>query len=389
METQKLHEILNALLLLSIKNLNTSEDRNTYKLLLEIVFQFNIKVSKHFSRKTINKYIEEQLNNQKIKDQLFDESINDNFFKKFEDQKPFDRFIIAPISGIILEKKDKISIANFEIGRRSQLKKNILLFSEDKNHPHKYYISVKVLKIYDENIAIEKAKNMFLDFIRLISFISGNPEANIKIKTEMPDYELFPNGMFYIETTYYSALTEMNEQIPSMSIENLLYKAIPLDDKHFYNNEDFKKLWILYENYKSEKKISNIELRILNASIAIGESLLNKNNLESTLYASMALERLFTFSHKFISENLSYLFASIISKEEKIFLTTKEFAKKFYKLRSDIVHGKTYENIEDKYLEIIPYIRLIIYELLNNKKYENIKTPKELNNFFKSQNSKI
>lgn len=386
METGKLYEILNNLLILKVKNSSNSQD---YKLLLEIVFLFNNKVSEHFSRKTINKYIEEQLNNQKIKDQLFDESINNSFFEKFEKQEPFDRFIVAPISGIILEKKDRISIANFEIGRRSQLKNNILLFPEDKSHLHKYYISVKISKIYDENIAIEKAKNMFLDFIRLISFISGNPSADIQIKTEMPDYQLYPNGMFYIETTYYSALSEMDEQISSMSIENRLCKAIPLDSDFFYNNEDFKKLWIIYKEYKSEMEISNLNLRILNASIAIGESLLNKNNLDSTLYASIALERLFTFSDKNIKKTLAFLCASIVSKEKEAFLTAEDITKKFYNLRSKIVHGDNYDNIKNDYMIITMYVRIIVKELLNNTKYENIKNTKELFDFFKSQNPKI
>ena len=76
-----------------------------------------------------------------------------DFFEIFEEQEPYSRYIIAPISGVRLDSVNKINISIFEIGKASQLKS---ILSNDTDG---YYIAVQINNIYDDLIAIEEAKN--------------------------------------------------------------------------------------------------------------------------------------------------------------------------------------------------------------------------------------
>ncbi|MFX4243544.1 hypothetical protein ACOL22_12310, partial [Aliarcobacter butzleri] len=77
-----------------------------------------------------------------------------------------------------------------------------------------------------------------------------------------------------------------------------------------------------YEKKHFNKKISKMEIRLLNASIAIGESALSKNIKNSIIYTSMAFEILFSFDEgslfqKSIGDRLADTFAFIIASDKE------------------------------------------------------------------------
>ena len=349
--------------------------------ILEAIYGFKEKVYSRFTRQKVYKAIEISLVNKKKKEELFTINDEQGFFSEFENREPYNRYMIAPISGIRLDSNDKIKISIFEIGRTNQFKS---ILSNDNDG---YYISVKIENFYDELIAIEEAKNKFSDFIRLIIFISGKNDKKILIKTGLPSYPSMTHEQMYVETNSYQILETMEDTFPSSTINNTYLEKVPVDNEFFYKNEDFKKIWEIYENKHSNKKISSMESRLLNASIAIGESALSRNTKNSIIYTSMALEILFSYDEgslfqKSIGDKLSDTFAFIVGTDKGSRLKASKAVKEFYRLRSALVHGGDTKTNND-YIVFNIFLRSIINELLNNKKYENIKKIEDLYNMVK------
>lgn len=158
------------------------ENINTFHAILSEIYASNKKIQSKFTKQKIFKFIEDELIKKKKSNNIFSEQDSELFFNFFEQQQPYKRYIVAPISGIRLDNVEKINISIFEIGKTSQLK-SIL-----SNDPNGYYIAVQVDNIYDDSIGIEDAKNKFLDFIRLIVFLYGKNDNKILIKTGLPSY---------------------------------------------------------------------------------------------------------------------------------------------------------------------------------------------------------
>lgn len=358
----------------------SSQNSQKFQENLELIYSINKKIYSRFTRQKIYKYIEDEIVNKKMKNEIFLEENAKYFFKQFEEMKPYSKYVIAPISGIRLDKSEKMNISVFEIGKTTQLK-SILSNEQDG-----YYIAVKINNIYDELIAIEEAKNKFLDFIRIIIFISGRNDKTIKIKTGLPSYPSLSHERIYIESNSYQITENINDEFPSTTINNIHCEKIPLDNDFFCKNESFKKLWNLYENQNNEK-ISKMEKRILNASIAIGESALSTNQKNSIIYTSMAFEILFSFDEgslfqKSIGDKLADTFVFVVCKDKDSRLNTIKSVKDFYKLRSALVHGGE-ANPTNDYIYFNRLLSAVISELLNNTKYEYIKNIDHLYNMVK------
>lgn len=360
----------NEVLFVSNKNIEQ------FTLILEQIYINNENIYTKFTRQKIYKFIEDEIVKQKKNKSIFTEKTSKEFFKILEEKEPYSRYIIAPISGIRLDNVNKINISIFEIGKASQLK-SILSNDEDG-----YYIAVQVNNIYDDLIAIEEAKNKFLDFIRLVVFLSGKNDKKILIKTGLPSYPSISHEQMYVETSFYHITENIDDNFPSSTMNNIHLEKIPIDNEFFCKNENFIKLWELYEKKDSNKKISKIEMRLLNASIAIGESALNKNIKNSIIYTSMALEILFSYDEgslfqKSIGDRLADTFAFIIATNKESRLETIKFVKSFYRLRSGLVHGGDTKTNND-YIDINRLLSAVISELLNNTKYTKIKNIDQL-----------
>jgi hypothetical protein len=201
----------------------------------------NKKLNTMFSRKTIYRLIKDLVLEYKIIDKVFDSDIN-MFFEKISKAEispfnyklkreinPYNGFIAVPISGITLKNNFEIEIGNFKIGL-AQLIKSMPI---DKC---KYYIGVKIKNIYDNSFAVEKAENMFLDFVRLITFLDGNFYGDVHIKIGLPVYEDYGQDEIHIKTYSYVILNEQNEPEKQLAAYGDIYNTahkIVIDEDFF------------------------------------------------------------------------------------------------------------------------------------------------------------
>lgn len=354
--------------------------------ILEQIYSLNANIYTRFTRQKIYKFIEDEIVKQKNEQNLFKEEMSKNFFKIFEEQKPYSKYIIAPISGIRLDSVDKINISIFEIGKQSGL--NSFLSNDADGH----YIAVKIENIYDDLIAIEEATNKFLDFIRLVVFLSGKNDKKILIKTGLPSYPSISHEKMYVESSSYQIAENIEDEFPNGKMDSTYLEKIPIDNDFFCKNENFIKVWELYEKKHTNKKISKIETRLLNTAIAIGESAQSKSTKNSIIYTSMAFEILFSFDEgslfqKSIGDRLADTFAFIVATDKESRLSTIKAVKEFYRLRSALVHGGD-TKVNNDYIVFNGLLSAVISELLNNEKYKNIQKIDDLYNMVKeAQNS--
>lgn len=182
----------------------------------------------------------------------------------------------------------------------------------------------------------------------------------------------------------------IENEFPFGSISNTFVEKIPIDNEFFYKNVNFAKLWDIYERQNTKK--NTLEKRLLNASIAIGESALSKNIKNSIIYTSMAFEILFSFDEgslfqKSIGDKLADTFAFIVAKDKETRLQTIKSVKEFYRLRSALVHGGD-TKVNNDYITFNRLLSAAISELLNNVKYRNVKSIDALYDMVKeAQNS--
>lgn len=368
--------------ILYISKLNIKQ----FNQILEQIYSLNENIYTRFTRQKIYKFIEDEIVKQKKAQDLFSKEISKEFFKMFEEQKTYSKYIIAPISGIRLDSVDKVNISIFEIGKQRSL--NPLLSNDSEG----YYIAVKIDDIYDDLIAIEEAKNKFSDFIRLIVFLSGRNDKKILIKTGLPSYPSLSHEQMYVETSSYQITENIKDEFPFSTMNNIYLEKIPVDNDFFCKHENFIRIWDLYEKKHFSKKISKMEIRLLNAAIAIGESALSKNIKNSIIYTSMAFEILFSFDEgslfqKSIGDRLADTFAFIVAIDKESRLNTIKAVKEFYKLRSALVHGGD-AKVNNDYIIFNSLLSLVISELLNNGKYHNVKSIDNLYQMVKeAQNS--
>lgn len=354
---------------------------------IEKIYSLNDNIYTRFSRETIYKFIEDQIVKYKKNKKIFTKEISKLFFKTFEKQKAYDRYIIAPISGIRLDNVEKINISIFEIGKQSNLKFPL------SNDTDGYYIAVQISNIYDDIIAIEEAENKFSDFVQLVLFISGKDDKSILIKIGLPSYQSISHEIMYIETSSYQIVKSMEENPLSNKISNVNLKKIPIDNDFFCKNENFIKIWELYKKKSSNSKdISDMEVRLINAAISVGKSAMSESIKDSIIYTSMAFEILFSLDErslfqKSIGDKLAETLAFIVAKDKNARLETIKNTKKFYGLRSALVHGGN-KKADASYIIFNQLLRLAISEIINNKKYKNIKILNDLFRMVKeAQNS--
>lgn len=389
----KVHELLNnALELISVANslqdpnyiiIKSTQGmkvigikKNDYQLyasLIESIFLENDTLHPKFSKENIFKFIEKQIFNKYIKKEKFEEKDNDIFFNELELIEKQDSYIIAPISGIRLDKLDRINISIFEIGKANCLKGLI------NTNAYEYYIAVKINDFYDKDIAIQQAHNLFLDFIRIISFMSGISNKKLAIKVGLPAYPSLDIYQIYKETNSFYMSKNLNTDFFDASLKNEYINKIPIDDDFFCKNDFFHKLWIFLERYHTNpKSLNDMESRLLNCSIAVGESLFNSNTKNSIIYTSIALETLLSLDERelfqaSIGEKISEGFAYLIGKTPETRIEASKFVKKFYGIRSAIVHGGK-ANINNDYTTINQYLRSCVQTFLNDKDLSEIRT---------------
>lgn len=350
------------------------KDLESYNECLESIYSFDDVISSRFSRKTVFTYLDKELPKLKRTSTEY-EGTEKEFYKDFFDVKARDLIVTAPVSGVRLDSGiRKFNLSIYSFGYLEDLE---LPLSMDKG----MYVSVTIKNCYDKEKAIQKASDSFSNLSRLLVLISGKQDKNILIETGLPLKKNISHEKMYVNTSSYQVHGN-DGIIQSGDIKNQFLEKLPLDNDFFYNNASFKRLWSIYERKHNDLKVSDLELRILNSSLALGESALTKDTRNSIIYTCISLEILFSLNEgalfqSSIGENISNMFSFIVAKDLNARLKMKKLIKKVYGLRSAIVHGGNKE-LTDENLVVNIYMRAAISELLNNDKFTNSKRIQDL-----------
>lgn len=344
-------------------------DAEAFNRSLEKLYEFDCKISSRFSRKTVFDLISKQLPRLKSTDGSQVVEFED-FYKEFLAVEPKSVTVKSPISGIRLDNGlREFSLGNYKFGYMSDL--TIPMSNESG-----MFVSVTIGEVYDANIAIQKAEAAFLDFVRLVVFISGKLDKSIYISLGLPlSPDMSPERM-YVSTSSYQ-VTDSEGSLLSGNISNKLVEKIPVNNPFFSENKDFHKLWELLSKKINSQKLTDMESRLLNSALALGESVFTKDKRNSVIYTCMSLELMFSFDEvgfyqRSIGEKLSDIFTFVVATDKETRRETAKLFKKVYRMRSAIVHGGDKE-LTDENLLINYLMRGAIGDMMNNDKYHDIK----------------
>ncbi|MFA7820606.1 MULTISPECIES: HEPN domain-containing protein [Aeromonas] len=338
------------------------------------IYGLNKNIASRFSQKTVFSFINSKVPKIKRDEGPFPKDIL-SFFEPLLSIKPRDLLVTAPISGIRLDygiREFELSIYKF--GYLNDLK---IPISNEKG----MYIRVMIKDVFDNEIAISKATNAFFDFARLIVFMSGKQDKSILISTGLPLRPDLNHERMYVSTSSYQ-ITDENGTLDSATISNTHLEKVPVNNDFFVKNKYFYKLWSLNEKKIQGYKLSDIESRLVNSAIALGESAITPDKRNSIIYTCMSLEIMFSHDEaslfqRSIGEKLSDIFVFIVAKDKDARLKISKAMKKVYSLRSAIVHGGN-KDLTDENLIINELMRAAINEILNNDKFKAIKNIGEI-----------
>lgn len=343
-------------------------DSNTYFIVLELLAIENSTIASRFSRKTIYKFIEDRL--PKIKRSGEIPVSAEVFFSELLEQQPTSMTITVPISGIRLDDGIReFELACFNFGYLQDLE---MPLANQKG----IYISTIISEVYDKEIAYEKAENAFLNCGKLIVFLAGKQDKSILIETGLPLKPDMSHELMYVSTNSYQ-IRDAKGFMSTGDIRNKTIEKIPVNNPFFTSREELGKLWGLYERKHTGAKLQDLEARILNTALALGESASTKDMRNSILYTCIALEVLFSHNdaslfQKSIGQNVADLFAFIVAKDVSGRKHVAKLTKKVYGMRSAIVHGGDKELSNDN-ITVNHFMRGALTELLTAERFKNTK----------------
>ena len=344
-----------------------------YHNILEGLAVENSTVASRFSRKTIYKFIEERLPRLKRSGEIPEAS--DIFFKELLDLGSTSMVVSAPISGVRLDGDIRsFDLACFRFGYLEDME--IPIFNQSG-----LSISTTIKDVYDTEIAFQKAENAFRNFAKLIIFISGKQDKSILIETGLPLKPNVSHEHMYVSTNAYQIQDEEG-RTSSSDIKVIHIEKIPVNNEFFNSKENLGKLWLLYERKHSGEKLGDLEARVLNSALALGESASTNDIRNSILYTCIALEILFSrdegsLFQKSIGQNVADLFAFIVAKDTESRKLIAKLTKKVYGMRSAIVHGGDKE-MSSENLVVNYYLRGALSELLTAQRFKKIKRLSEI-----------
>ncbi len=341
------------------------KDLAKYNQLLETIYCSDKILTARFSRKTVFEFLDKQFPMIKLSEKPFDLN-SKSFFKEFYSVEPKNLVVTAPISGVRLDQG--VRSFNLSIYKFGYLEDLQFPIANEKG----MYVSAFVKGVYDKNSAIQKANDAFLNLAKLIVFMSGKLDKSIFIQTGLPLKPSMSHEQMYVSTSSHQVSDE-NGPIDWANIKNQLREKIPVNNDFFCKNSDFSNLWDLYEKKHNGDKLNDLESRILNSALALGESAITEDTRNSIIYTCISLEILFSLDEgglfqKSIGEKLSDVFSFIVAKDVDARLEVGKLVKKVYSLRSAIVHGGDKE-LSNENLAVNFFMRLAISELLNGERF--------------------
>jgi hypothetical protein len=343
-------------------------DFAAYNQNLEAAYQSNESIAKRFSRKTIYDYIDKRLIDNKKKNQLFTKEDAKNFFQTFLNIPAKNVRVLAPISGIRLEVAEEFELGIFKIGYERSLE--MPMSGEDG-----LFISAPFFDIYDTSIALEKSKNVFTDFMRLLVFMAGRYDGAIAMKIGLPRFSNVGSVQMHTESHAYVVLNE-DESFCRGENRSEILERLPVNADFFARNTDFHTLIELYGHRHKGEKINEMQGRILNAALAVGESIRTVDQKNSIIYCCIALETLFSYDdgslfQKSIGDRLADSFAFLAGTDLDSRLHASKLTKHVYRMRSALVHGGEKYSMGE-HTAVNQLNRAIIKQLLNDKKFSKV-----------------
>lgn len=339
-----------------------------YNQLLEGIYGSDKIISTRFTRATVFEFLHKQFPKIKISDRQFEQDTK-SFFKEFHGIEPRNLVVTAPISGIRLDGGARsFELSIYKFGYLEDLKFPIA-------NENGMYVSALVKNVYDKATAVQKANDAFLNLAKIIVFMSGKLDRSIFIETGLPLKPSMSHEQMYVSTSSHQVSDE-DGPLDWANISNQLREKIPVNNGFFCENSDFGKLWILYGKKHNGEKLNDLESRILNSALALGESAITNDTRNSIIYTCISLEILFSLDEgglfqKSIGEKLSDVFSFIVAKDVDARLEVGKLVKKVYGLRSAIVHGGDKE-LSSENLVVNFFMRLAIGELLSGEKFSSM-----------------
>jgi len=282
---------------------------------IEEIYCSDKNISARFSRRTIFDFIEKDLIRQKMNKVEYTCEMGESLFSHQHGISPCFVNITAPISGVRLDDSARdFSLSAFKFGYLQDLE---IPISGESDLDDGLYIQTAIDNVYDKTLAIAKAENAFLDFARLIVFISGKNDNSIRINTGLPLRPSVSREKMYVNTDSYQ-ITDKQGRLEQCKIENKYLEKIPVNNSFFVSHQQLNKLWRLYNNKHRGDKLTDIELRIINSVLAVGESIMNTNIKNSVIYTCIALEILFSYDEgsmfqKSIADRIADTFVFILN----------------------------------------------------------------------------
>lgn len=340
----------------------------------------------YFSKEAIDDFILKKLLLSKIENNNYTIDDIQKLTQQLDISKVISTQVITNISGITLADNQKpIQFGCFEIGYNRDIKskiKQIEAIPTDFFHDEislYFKVNVSHLDLHDHEETQETILLYFLDFIRLILFINGDftNQYNIKINNK------FNNLIITDFQTYcYSTL-----DWPQLSISRAQETTSKLHINNLNSADNHASLSGLWELYAKINQISvsitDIEKRVISASLAIGEAIRSEEKRNALIYTCIALEALFSCDQgqlfqRNIDETISNCLAFVVSPDKEGRKNIIIYTKTIYKERLALIHGRQQPSKHINVYWMSGFIRTAIGELLNNKKYKKIKTINQL-----------
>ncbi|MDL2264347.1 hypothetical protein LJC31_06810 [Synergistaceae bacterium OttesenSCG-928-I11] len=357
------------------------KDIHAYTQITDEIILRNKHLLKKFHQKTLLSYVAQSLLKALRKQSIIDDLFSSTFFDDLLSQSPESLTCATVITGISLEEKSDISIGAYNIFTQEELK-----------YPYKIadelflWITVKINNSYDRELAKEKGNSLFNDFRRMICFLLGQYGDKYEIRIGFPLLKKI--GPYQASGENYEIVFfNENKQMLGAHSSKPIYLLVPLHDPYFAQNPNFSQLWEIHSRMTNNSHLTELEKRIVNSALAVGESIVTDDFRNSVIYSCIAVETLLSFDEKSlfqpsIGERIAESVAVLVGPSQDERLAIYKLVKNAYALRSALVHGGQPE-MENNHFALNYYLKMIINRLLNEEPFIHMKTIVDLYGYIK------
>ncbi|HAA6512616.1 TPA_asm: hypothetical protein GF078_01240 [Listeria monocytogenes] len=318
-------------------------------------------------------YVEENGEKEKINEKM------DRFCDQVRNKKEIEYIVTIEILGVkVLDKTTEFgifTIARGEVMNKLVEEKNSFNINKNGNGQialdnNKMYISVGV-NAKSKNLALELGGKYLREFEQVFRTVLG-----IDLFQDLGIYNFLGRKTLQHILTWECKGKEFNSHL------TFTLDEIDVTDNYF-KKERFLKLYSLISNNER----NNLEERIYRGVIWIGKSIKELDNNIRISEIVFALESLVQEKNDQIVKTLCGLGSYIYSDEIEMRKEFQEFVKKIYEVRSKIIHGESANTNEILVDESIGKVMTIIFNLLCEEEFSNMKNYDDLKSWYEEKSS--